>query len=411
MHILFVHQNFPAQFGHVAQYLAERHGYRCTFVSEKPGGRVGNIDLVQYCIRGGATRQNHYCSRTFENTVWHTHAVYEALKARPDIRPDLIVGHSGFGSTLFLRELYECPIINYFEYFYRPRDSDMDFRLDFPSLELDRLRARARNAMLLLDLENCDRGYSPTQWQRDRLPKMFHDKVQVIFDGVETNLWKPGFHTAGSPRQVGKRVFPEDVRIVTYATRGMESMRGFDIFMRMAKTLCDRRKDVIFLIAGQDRICYGGDDKVTGKKSFKEWVLDQDKYDPARFIFLGLLPPQQLAQLFAIADLHVYLTVPFVLSWSLLNALACGATVLASNTAPVREVIEDGKNGLLADFFDVEGMAETANRVLDRPEDYRHLGRTGLEMIKDQYSMEVCLPRMVQMYETLARGAPSTREQ
>src|SRR5262245_15537216 len=276
MHVLFVHQNFPAQFGHIADYLARHKGYRCTFVSEKPAGRAGAIECLQYRLQGGATRQNHYCSRTFENAIWHTHAVYQALQARPDIQPDLIVGHSGFGSTLFLRELYSCPIINYFEYFYRPTQSDMDFRPDFPSPELDRLRARARNAMLLLDLENCDRGYSPTQWQHDRLPKEFHDKVRVIFDGVDTNVWKPGEAASSSSRTIGKLTFPPETRIVTYATRGMESMRGFDIFMKFAKRLSDRRKDVIFLIAGQDRVCYGGDDKVTGKKSFKDWVLSQD---------------------------------------------------------------------------------------------------------------------------------------
>jgi glycosyltransferase involved in cell wall biosynthesis len=363
------------------------------------------VELIQYRIQGGATRQTHYCSRTFENAVWHTHAVYEALKARPDIRPDLVVGHSGFGSTLFLRELFPCPILNYFEYFYRPTGCDMDFRPDFPSLELDRLRARARNAMLLLDLENCDLGYSPTRWQRDRLPALFHDKVRVIFDGIDTRVWQPD-PAARTKRRLGKLTIPDGVRIVTYATRGMESMRGFDIFMKMAKKLCDRRKDVVFLIAGQDRVCYGGDDKITGRKSFKEWVLAQDDYDLSRFVFLGLLPPPLLARLFAISDLHIYLTVPFVLSWSLLNALACGATVLASDTAPVREVIEQGRNGLLTDFFDVEGMAMAANQVLDAPEEHRHLGAAGIELVRDRYSMEVCLPQMLRLYgELVQRGS------
>jgi glycosyltransferase involved in cell wall biosynthesis len=396
MHVLFVHQNYPAQFGHIAQYLVKNKGYRCTFVSERPPGKEGGIERIQYAKQGGATKQNHYCSRTFENAVWHTHAVYLALKARPDIQPDLIVGHSGFGSTLFLRELYPCPLINYFEYFYRPSGSDMDFRPDFPSSELNRLRSRARNAMLLLDLENCDRGYSPTQWQRERLPKLFHEKVRVVFDGVDTNLWKPLPRT---PRQIGNRTFPDDVRIVTYATRGMESMRGFDIFMKTAKRLCDQRKDVLFLIAGEDRVCYGGDEVITSGKSFKEWVLSQDRYDLSRFVFLGLLPPPQLAQLFAITDLHIYLTVPFVLSWSLMDALACGTPVLASNTAPVREMIEHGKNGLLVDFFDVEGFVQTASRVLDNPEEYRHLGAAGADMIRSRYSLDVCLPQMLQLYE------------
>jgi hypothetical protein len=255
MHVLFIHPNFPAQFGHVADRLARHHGYRCTFVSAQPPAQIGNLERILYRTRGGATPQTHYCSRTFENAVWHTHAVYEALKARPDVRPDLVVAHSGFGSSLFLRELYDCPVINYFEYFYRTTDSDLDFRPDFPPTEMTRLRARARNAMPLLDLENCDKGYSPTRWQRDRLPAAFRDKVRVIFDGVDTRLWRP---LPACPRRLGGLTFPAGVRLVTYATRGMESMRGFDLFMKMAKKLCDRRQDVLFLIAGQDRVCYDG---------------------------------------------------------------------------------------------------------------------------------------------------------
>jgi glycosyltransferase involved in cell wall biosynthesis len=403
MHIVFVHQNFPAQFGHIADYLSRHKGFRCTFVSEKPPGQVGGIERIQYRIRGGATERNHYCSRTFENAVWHTHAVYEALKARPDVRPDLVVAHSGFGSTLFLRELYRCPIVNYFEYFYRATDSDMDFRPDFPSTELNRLRAYARNAMILLDLNNCDVGYSPTRWQRDCFPPLYHDKLRVVFDGIDTSIWNPSARPAG-PRRVGDRVLPDDVRVVTYATRGMESMRGFDVFMKAAKKLCDRRKDVIFLIAGQDRVCYGGDEQVTGMKSFKDWVLAQDNYDLSRFVFLGLLPPAELAQLFAVTDLHVYLTVPFVLSWSLLNALACGATVLASDTEPVREMIEHERNGLLVNFFDADGLAETASRVLDAPGEYRRLGAAGAEMVRERYSLDVSLPQMLRLYED-ARAA------
>lgn len=402
MHVLFVHQNFPAQFGHIADYLANQHGYRCTFISEKPAGWSGKVERIQYHIKGGATAKNHYCSRTFENAIWHTHAVYEALKARRDIKPDLIVGHSGFGSTLYLRELYDCPIVNYFEYYYRTKDSDMDFRPEFPTQEIDKLRARSRNAMLLLDLDNCDLGYSPTHWQRNRFPKLYHDKIRVIFDGIDTNIWKPQPELRQGPRQVGGVTIPEGTRIVTYATRGMESMRGFDIFMKAAKKLCDRRHDVLFLIAGQDRVCYGGDERFTSGKSFKEWVLAQDNYDLSRFKFLGLLPPAELARLFAMTDVHVYLTVPFVLSWSLLNALACGATVVASRTEPVLEMIEHEKNGLLVDFFDVAGFAETVNKVLDAPDDYRFLGHAGAERIREKYSLDVCLPQMLQLYNDAA---------
>jgi len=399
MHVLFVHQNFPAQFGHIAVHLDRRHEMRSTFVSERPPGQIGRVERIQYKTTGGATAQTHYNSRTFENAVWHASAVYDTLRACPDIKPDLVVGHSGFGSTLFLKELYDCPIINYFEYFYHTKNSDMDFRPEFPTLEADRLRARARNAMLLLDLENCDAGYSPTAWQRSRLPPIFHPKLDVIFDGIDTDLWKP---IPNLPRRVQDQTIPDDVKIVTYVARGMESMRGFDIFMKMAKILGDRRKDVIFVVVGQDRVCYGGDARFTEGKSFKEWVLSKDQYDLSRFHFTGLLPTPELAALFSLTDLHVYLTVPFVLSWSLMDALACGATVLASDTAPVREMIRHGENGLLTDFFDAEKMADAASRVLDAPGDHRHLGQNASAMIRERYSVDVCLPQVLDFYRRVA---------
>lgn len=396
MHILFIHQNFPAQFGHIGSHLARHHGFRCTFVSQQPAGTSDGIERIQYKIQGGATEQTHYLSRTFENAIWHSHAIFDALHARPDVRPDLVVAHSGFLSTVLLRELYQCPIINYFEYFYHTVGSDLDFRPDFPSPEITRLRSRIRNATLLLDLENCDRGYSPTRWQRDLMPPIFHPKLDVIFDGIDTAIWRP---RPDQPRRIGRWTVPPGTRLVTYATRGMEALRGFDVFMKMARLLCDRRKDVMFVVAGQDRIVYGGEQDQIGNKTFKEWVLSQDDYDLSRFLFTGLLPPQNLAELFAITDLHVYLTVPFVLSWSLLNALACGATVMASDTEPVREMITHGHNGLLVDFFDIESLAATASEVLDDPAAYRGLGQAGTELVRARYSLDVCLPQMLRLYE------------
>ena len=404
MHILFVHQTYPAQFGHVAKYLVEQHGCRATFVSKMAPGEIDGIERIQYPLRSGATEQTHYCSRTFENAVWNAAGVYEALRARSDIKPDLVVAHSGFGSSIFLRELYDCPIVNYFEYFYRARNSDMDFRPDFPSLEIDRLRAYTRNAMLLSDLENCDLGYSPTRWQRDRLPSHYHDKVRVVFDGVDTEVWR---RREDAPRLVAGLPVPGDMKIVTYAARGFESIRGFDKFMQMARRLGERRRDVLFVVAGQDRMFYGGDQKIIGGESFKDWVLAQDDYDLSRFAFVGLLPPERLAELFSISDLHVYWTVPFVLSWSLMNALACGVTVLASDTAPVAEMIEHGRNGLLADFFDVDAFVEQAEQVLDAPRDFSHLGQAAGQMIRERYSLDVCDKLHLQLYQDALAGRRS----
>jgi glycosyltransferase involved in cell wall biosynthesis len=399
MHVLFVHRNFPAQFGHIAARLVRDYGDRCTYVSELPAANVGGIERLQYQLQGGATSSTHYCSRTFENAVWHAHAVYEALRRRPDVQPDVVVGHSGFGSTVFLADLYKCPIINYFEYFYRGHDSDMDFRPDFPAAELDVLRARTRNAMILVDLETCTAGYAPTHWQLSLFPAAYQHKLTAIFDGVDTNLWQ----RRPVARRIGDRVVGDKTRIVTYVSRGFEAMRGFDIFMRTAKRIYQERPDVLFVCVGGEQICYGGDLKHVRTKTFKEHVLAQDTYDLEKFLFLGRVPPEQLAEVFSISDLHIYLTVPFVLSWSLMNALSCGCTVLASDTPPVREMIEPGVNGLVAGFFDVEGLAQTAISVLDDPPAFRHLGATATRIIRDNYSIDATLPKFRRLLEGAGR--------
>ncbi len=397
MHILFVHKNYPAQFGHIARHLIDQHGFRCTFASEKPPAQWNGLERIQYVNRGGATEKTHYCSRSFENQIWHSHSLFETLRARPDIQPDLIVGHSGFVSTLYLRELYACPIINYFEFFYHTQGSDLDFRKDLPSYGTqDLLRARTRNAIFLLELNDCDRGYSPTEFQRSQLPTEYRDKVTTIFDGIDTNVWKP---VEPPSRMVGGWQLPADKKVVTYVSRGMEAMRGFDVFMKIAKRICDQRNDVIFVVVGEDRVAYGGDHRFTDGMTFKQWILSKDDYDLDRILFLGRVPPDQLVNLFSISDLHFYLTAPFVLSWSLMDALACGVTVMGSDTAPVREMIRHGENGLLFDFFDVDDAVEKANQVLDDPAAYSSLGENGTAMIAEDYSLQVCLPKMLQLYQ------------
>lgn len=420
MHILYVHQNFPAQFGHIARHLVQKLGWKCTFVSQTPAGEVEGIEKVSYKIDGGATKQNHYCSRTFENTVWHCDGVHKALRNRPDIQPDLIVGHSGFGSTLFLRELYrDRPIVNFFEYYYRAHDplSDMDFRRDlgWEVPEVNYLRSYCRNAMILLDLQNCDSAYTPTEFQKSRFPMEYLPKLDVVFDGVDRSVYHGHNETLRPPldqrhvRHIAGIDVPPTTRIVTYVSRGFESMRGFDIFMRSAKLIAERFPDVLFFVVGTERIAYGGDENyIKGYKSFKDWVLSRDNYDLSKFVFTGRISPPQLGRLLAASDLHIYLTVPFVLSWSMMDAMSCGAVVLGSKTPPVEEMIRPGVNGLLADFFNPEDFAAQAVQVLKDPGEFRALGRAAEEMVVEQYSLEAVLPKMLKMYEdALAKKPPA----
>ncbi|MEA2708346.1 MAG: hypothetical protein QOF78_947 [Phycisphaerales bacterium] len=414
MHVLYVHQNFPAQFGHIARHLVDKLGWQCSFVSQTPGGMVSGINKIEYKIGGGATKQNHFCSRTFENTVWHCDAVYRAMKARPDVKPDLIVGHSGFGSTLFLRELYPTtPIINFFEYYYIPHDpdSDMDFRKDlaWPTSELKYLRSRCRNAMILLDLQTCNAAYTPTEFQKSRFPAEYQNKLETVFDGVDRSIYH-GYEESLRPpvdqrgvRRIGGVDVPPDKRVVTYVSRGFESMRGFDVFMKTAKKIYQQFPDVVFLVVGSDKVAYGGDEEfIAPHKTFKEWTLAQDQYDLSKFHFLGKIPPTDLGKLLAASDLHIYLTVPFVLSWSMMDAMSCGAVVLGSDTAPVREMIRDGENGLIADFFNTDALAVKAIDALRDPAAARAMGRAAEQMIAERYSLDAVLPRMLRLYERTA---------
>jgi glycosyltransferase involved in cell wall biosynthesis len=214
--------------------------------------------------------------------------------------------------------------------------------------------------------------------------------VEVIHDGVDTAVWR----RRTVPRRIGTEVTPEDVRVVTYVARGLEAMRGFDIFVRVANRIAAMMPKVLFVVVGSDRVHYGNDLRHIRAKTFREHVLQTERPDLRRFRFLGTIPSEQLVEVLCLSDLHIYLTVPFVLSWSVLNALACECTVLASSTAPVQEVIRHEETGLLADFFDVEGLAGQALRVLKDPGTCRPLGATGRALVQERYGVDRTLPKL-----------------
>jgi glycosyltransferase involved in cell wall biosynthesis len=409
MHVLFVHQNFPAQFRCVAPRLAADCGWDCTFVTANDAAPdLPGVRRVVYPrpVAPDATP----LTRRFHENVGHAHAVYAALKARPEVRPDLVVAHSGFGSSLFLPQLYDAPVVNFFEFFYRPVGQDLGYRPELPLTERSLLYCRVHNAMILLDLENCDRGWCPNSSQREAFPPEFHGKIDVMPEGVDTDLY------AWRPKARGRRLpdgtwIDDRTRVVTYVSRGLELQRGFDVFLRAARRVYEQVPDVLFVVVGRDRAFYGGDRKLTGDVSLREALFATGEFDPARFHFTGYLPERELAGVLAIGDLHVYLTVPFVTSWSLLDAMSCGCVVLASDQACTREYVTHGRNGLLADFFDVEALAARAVEVLRDPAAYRPLGDAARDTIEQHYSLRACLPRLKAYFERVAaaKREPSAR--
>lgn len=408
MHVLYVHKELPGHYGPVAGYLARHHGVECTFVYNRlpdryqnrlPPGVLEGVRLIPYQSRG-ATRDTNPCNLHTEISLWHSQAVYEALKARPDIKPDLVVGHSVYGTGLFLPQLYGCPLVVHCEFFERAGKPYAFGRPEYPPSESDLLCSRAQNASNLLNLHACAAGYSPTHWQRSVFPAEYQYKIATIFDGIDCDFWR----RRDVPRRIGNMPpLPPGTRVVTYCSYGLEALRGFDIFMKVAKRICDKRSDVVFVVVGADRTYYGNDRRHIQASSFGRYVLDQDNYDLSRFVFLGQIMEDQLADIFSVSDLHIYLTMPFVVSWSLFDALACGCRVLGSDSAPVREVIEHEQNGLLADFFDVDALAAQALRVLEDPAAFAPMAERGRRTIEEKYSLAKIGPRMLDFYERVLR--------
>ncbi|MFL5329958.1 MAG: glycosyltransferase [Gemmataceae bacterium] len=410
MHVLFIHPNFPAQFGHLAHHLATRLGWQCTCVTSVDTTHL-NLPFthINYKLEPGPQPKTFYNPSSLDGMMQHLIAVYRGLKGVVDLKPDLVVGHISYGTWLYLRNLYDCPFVGYFEVLPPPFWTEgLALRPEYPPPEGVRLFNAVYHALTYLHLHAMDAGYTPTHYQLTTCPPELQYKLKVIHDGIDTDACQP-FQV---PRPTNFRgvAIPEGVRVVTYVSRGLESLRGFDIFMKVAGRIVRERPDTIFLIAGDERTNYGHDLHHINPKTFKQHVLEQCDFDLKNFHFLGLIPNQDLPTMLNLGDLHMYFTAPFVLSWSMLQAMSCGSLMLGSATAPIQEVIQDGVNGLLADFDDIDGLAAKALKALNDPAGHKHLREAARQTILDKYAIDLCLKQLVDFFEDTVRTYPQRKE-
>jgi glycosyltransferase involved in cell wall biosynthesis len=407
MHVLFLHDAFPAQFGRVGLELVERYGWRCSYLvrnftrcPEPSPAMLNRLDIHRYVVPGApATDAAPAWPQIYGQYVEQCRAVLDALRSLPDLKPDLVVANGGRGApTLFVPEVLDCPIITYCEYYFARSRGDLTYRLDLPPAEPAPFFPRVINAPTLVSLVSAAAGYSATSWQRDSFPARYRPKIEVHFDGVDDRLYAPG----PRPSTIAGRSVPEGTKVVTYVARGLESVRGFDLFLAAADRIARGRPDVLFVVAGDERAYYGWDSFHAGGVPFKDWAMARVGPDPSRFLFLGHVPPETLAGVLRRSDLHLYFTVPFVASWSLFNALSTGLVVLGSDVGPVREVIEPGVTGLLSPLFDVDRLAQLALAVIDDPAEYAPLGLAGRRLIEERYGIDACIPPLRDFFERTA---------
>ena len=409
MKILFVHQNFPGQFLHLAPEL-QRRGHDCLALTDGQNKRTLAIPVVRYrhdaaVVDPAATRLGRNYTLMSDRGVTVARAASQ-LRDTKGYVPDLIIGHSGWGETLFLKEVWpNARLIVYAEFYYRGRGADVGFDAEFNPPNFDQvLIAQGRAAYLGQAMLHADAGLSPTQWQANSYPAPLRKMIEVIHDGVDTAKMKPDPQAAFTLPN-GKVLRTGD-EVLTFVNRNLEPYRGYHIFMRALPRVLAKRPDAQVVIVGGDEVSYGAAPK--GAKGWKDTILDElrSKIDPAcahvldRVHFLGRVPYDQFTTLMQISRAHAYLTYPFVLSWSMLEAMSAGALIIGSRTAPVAEVIEHGKNGLLVDFFDVPGWEAALIDALANPQDYLHLRQSARQTILDRYDLRsIALPRLVAFVE------------
>src|ERR671933_251951 len=396
MHILFLHSNFPAQFRHLAVALAQDSNHKVVFGTTRKEGALPGVYKAIYTPSREAHPQTHHYVRTLENAVLQGQAVYrlaDQLKAQSFI-PDVVYAHSGWGPSLFIKDIFpKAKLLCYFEWFYQAHGTDADFDPAEPLTADDGARSRIKNAPILIDLYSCDRGLSPTYWQRQQFPPEYHSKITVHHDGVDTQFFQPRPDTKlFLPRiNLDLREVPE---IVTYVARGMEPYRGFPQLIETVALLQKRRPQCHVVIVGENRVAYGK--SLPDGKTYKELMLEKVPLDLSRVHFTGLLPYLEYLQVLQASSAHLYLTRPFVLSWSMLEALSAGCLVVGSNTAPVTEMIQDGVNGLLVDFFNTQEICDRIEEALDNPTQMAPIRAKARETILERYDLAQLLPQHLQ---------------
>jgi glycosyltransferase involved in cell wall biosynthesis len=393
MRILFLHPNFPAQFRHLATTLAQDTRNQVVYGTARQQGHIPGVTKVLFAASRQPSPETHHYVRTLEQAVLNGQAVYRmAQKLKDDgFVPDVVYGHSGWGPTLFIKDLFpQARLLCYFEWFYRAHGSDCDFDPAMNFTIDDQLRVRVRNAPILLDLYTCDRGLSPTQWQRQQFPPEFQPKLKVLHDGVDSTFFQPKPGARLVLPSIGLDLSQVD-ELITYVARGMEPYRGFPQFMRALTLIQNRRPNCHAVVVGEEGVFYGRN--LPDNKTYKQMMLEElPELDRSRLHFTGRLSYDHYLQVLQASSVHIYLTYPFVLSWSMLEAMSAGCLVLGSSTPPVMEVIRDGENGLLVDFFSAEAVADRVDQVLEHGDRMAAIRASARETVLNHYDLAQLLP-------------------
>ena len=403
MNILFIHQNFPGQFKHLAPALVRAgHSVTALILAKTEAKQWNGVRLVSYSLSRGNAKEAHPWTVDFESKVIRGEACLKAALTLKNqgYSPDVIVAHPGWGESLFLKEVWpEAKLKLYCEFFYHARGADVGFDPEFSASDpADAGRVSLKNANTLLQFQNADAGLSPTHWQASTFPPHIRDKITVVHDGIDTEVLSPN-PSVSFLLDNGKSLTRDD-EVITFVNRALEPYRGFHVFMRSLPKLLATRPNAHVLIVGKEGVSYGAQppNGESWKTIFSDEVLPKlTPQQRERIHFLGTIDYPRFINLLQVSRVHVYLTYPFVLSWSLLEAMSVGCAIVASDTQPLHEAIKHNDTGLLVDFFDHNALADSVIRVLDDGDTRDRLGKAAREFAIENYDLiKHCLPKQIQ---------------
>jgi len=408
MKVLFIHNNFPAQFRNLAAALAKEGGHELVAVGANTARGMPSVKLVKYVLASADVSNTHPFARRFDLECRRAEQVLYSLStlAAKGFTPDVILAHPGWGETLPLRTMFpEARLIVYCEFFYGARGRDLGFDAEFPEPGLDgHIGLQLKNATTLLALADADVGISPTRWQHSTFPSHYQNMIQVVHEGVDTTAIRPD--PAARLRLPGGRELSRSDEVVTFVARNLEPLRGYHVLMRALPEILVRRPQAHIVIIGGEGMSYGlsPPEGTTWKTVFLNEV--REKLDLSRVHFIGNVPHQTFLKALQISSAHVYLTYPFVLSWSMLEAMSVGCLVIGSDTAPVREIIEPNHNGILVPFFAVDELAERVIEALQNPDKFAPIRDAARRYAVEHFDAElICVPRMRHLLERNAEAS------
>ncbi len=407
---LFVHQNFPGQYKHLARHLADLPGNQVYFITQPNQNQMVGVHKVVYQPNIPDNVNCHPYAGDFDRSVRIGMAVVEAcqlLKSR-GITPDIICGHAGWGEMLFIKDVFpDTPILSYFEFYYHMFNVDVDFDPEFPARNQNPFGLRTRNAVSLLTFDAVDWGNVPTRWQKSVHPPEMRSRLSVLHEGVDTDMVRPDPNARITLMRDGVTLTRAD-EVITYVARNLEPYRGFHIMMRAAREILKRRPRAHILFVGGDGVSYGP--SLPPGATFRDIMLNEvgPDLDMSRVHFLGQVPYEVYLRVLQLSSAHIYLTYPFVLSWSFIEAMAAGCAMIGSATPPVMEVLKHGENGRLVDFFSPTGIADAVDQMLNHPEQTRTLRANARATAVQSYDLtRVTLPRWLGVLDSMiARRKP-----